>query len=209
MSKSNRSFLLKMVQSYPGDLKIENDWLFCNVCSCKINSKKKYNVEQHINTNKHKLAASRPENHPQKLITEFPVTTHVNTFHKDVCTFLLETNIPVKKVSHPSFKNIFQKYANLSVPSESSVRGKYIPQIYKETLDKMREIAKDKHIWISVDETTDDEQRYVANFIFGILDGGVGNKCYLLNMGVLENTNGATISAFCNDSLQILWPDGK
>lgn len=73
----------------------------------------------------------------------------------------------------------------------------------------MRQAAKDKYIWISVDETTDSEQRYVANFIFGVLEELKDNKSYLLNMQVLETANGASIAAFCNDSLQILWPDGK
>lgn len=207
--KSNKNFLLKMVREYKGALKIEEDWLFCNICSCKVNSLKKANVEQHFSTNKHKIAAAKQENQPQKLITEFSVPTSTEIFHQDLCKTLIASNIPMKKISCPIFKNFLEKYTNFATPCETSLRNKYIPQLHQETLEKMREIVKDKYIWISVDETTDSEQRYVANFLFGVLDDSNENKSYLLNMGVLASANGASIAAFCNDSLQILWPDGK
>lgn len=76
-------------------------------------------------------------------------------------------------------------------------------------LEKIRGKVGENNIWISVDETTDVEQRYVAHFIIGILgiEEEVG-KSYLLNMAELEATNNLTIAAFVNDSLQVLWPDG-
>lgn len=120
--KSNRNLLLKMVKTYEGVFKIEENWLFCNICCCKINCSKKSNVDQHIRCGKHQLASSKQENHPQKLITEYPVTPTATTFQKDLCKALLESNIPIKKVSSPSFKNFIEKYSQMSVPSETCIR---------------------------------------------------------------------------------------
>lgn len=99
------------------------------------------------------------------------------------------------------------------MPSESSLRQKYVPILYNEKLEKLREKAKNKFFWTSIDETTDSEGRFVTNFIFGILDDADGShersKCYLLNMVPVDAANASNMAAFFNDSLILLWPNGK
>lgn len=91
------------------------------------------------------------------------------------------------------------------------MRNKYVDIIYEERIEYFRSKAENKKIWVSLDETQDTEQRYVPNFIFGLMesDDVERGKCYLLNVATLEATNSSTISAFFLDSLTILWPKGE
>lgn len=130
----------------------------------------------------------------------------------DLCKTFIEANIPLNKASHPSVVNFLEKYTKKTAPSVDTLRRKYVPVLYDDTMKKLREKANNKHIWVSIDESTDAEQRFVVNFIFGILDGDENSsergKCYLLNMAVVENVNASTMAAFFNDSLLLLWPNG-
>ena len=54
-----------------------------------------------------------------------------------------------------------------------------------------------KKIWVSLDETTDVEQRYVVAFVFGILEERASS--YLANVDVLENVNHFTVAAFFSE----------
>ena len=82
--------------------------------------------------------------------------------------------------------------------------------LYDDCMAKLRAKAKDKYIWVSLDETQDVEKRHVANFIFGILDNEqeVG-KCYVLNVVELSVVNASAIAKFFTDSLLLLWPNGN
>ena len=76
--------------------------------------------------------------------------------------------------------------------------------IYKETIDFLRKLTE-RNSGVSIDETCDCEQRYVACFVFGILgEEKERPKCYLGNMAQLEPVNHSTIAASVNDSLSVL-----
>ncbi|VVC46079.1 Hypothetical protein CINCED_3A012034 [Cinara cedri] len=63
-------------------------------------------------------------------------------------------------------------------------------------------------IWITLDETTNAERRYVENIVSGTLElNGLG-KHFLINTEVLEKVNHSTISKFFDRSLQSIWPNG-
>lgn len=63
---------------------------------------------------------------------------------------------------------------------------------------------------MALDETTDTENRNVANFVFGILGNeSEKDKSYLLMLEVLERVNHSTVAAFFNNALTILYPEGK
>lgn len=85
--------------------------------------------------------------------------------------------------------------------------------LYDQCLADLRAIAKDKYIWVSLDETTDLKQQMVVNFVFGIMESDENHtergKCYLLNMAVVDAANGNNMAKFFNDSLLVLWPEGK
>lgn len=131
----------------------------------------------------------------------------------DLCKAFVETKIPLKKVINPNIKVFLEKYTSKTIPSESFPRQKCLPTFYNECIENLRAKNENNYIWVSVDESTDSAQRLVVNFIFGILDGGEDSpergKSYLLNVGVIDAQNASNVAAFFNDSVSLLWPNGK
>lgn len=171
-------------------------------------------MKQHIGTTKHDTAANRNKDSQktQTLLTEHQ-QPKINQFNLDLCKSFLEANIPLKKVSHPSIIRLFETYTKNSMPCESILRQKYVPMLFDNCMETLREKAKDKYIWVSLDETTDSKQRMVANFVFGIMDSDENSsergKSYLLNMTTVDAANANNMAKFFNDSLLLLWPKGK
>lgn len=75
-------------------------------------------------------------------------------------------------------------------------------------LDKIRCSVGDCKIWVSIDETTDVDGRYVANVIVGTLKEDGPGEIFLLTCEVLQRTNHTSIAVLFDDSLNILWPNG-
>jgi len=126
----------------------------------------------------------------------------------------VKANIPLKKVSHPVVLSFFERkvFTTEPMPSETTLRQKYVPELYKEKIDELRKKADGKYIWGSIDETTDEEQRHVVNFVFGLLEGEESNetgKAYLFNMATVDHCNANTMAQFLNESLTMLWPKGN
>lgn len=136
----------------------------------------------------------------------------MNPFNMEMCKMFIEANIPLKKVAHPSVVHFFETFTKNTMPCETTLRQKYVPILY-ENSSMMRKKVEDKYIWVSIDESTDVQQRMVVNFVFGIMDSNANNsergKCFLLNMGLVDSANASNMAAFFNDSLLILWPNGK
>lgn len=61
-----------------------------------------------------------------------------------------------------------------------------------------------KKLWVSIDETTDIEGRYIANVVVGTLELDRPGKQFLINCAELEKTNFSTIIKLFDDSLQLM-----
>lgn len=204
-----------MAETYKGVFTVDEKVLFCTICEVKVTAKKLSGVKQHLDTSNHKSKIEKRSAPSQQLISKFANDSkpgpNLNPVFMDVCELFLETNIPLKKLRHPKMKQFLEKYTKTS-PTETTIRKNYVPVVYNDCLDKLRAKAKGKYIWVSLDETTDVEQRLVANFVFGILDSSDGlerGKCYLLDVRQIENHEGSAIAAFFNDCMSLLFPEGK
>lgn len=106
-----------------------------------------------------------------------------------------------------------EKHTKNTMPSESSLRQKYVPMLYDNCLENIRAKVRNKYIWVSLDETTDLKQQMVTNFVFGIMESDENSqergKCYLLNMATVDAAHATNMAKFLNDSLLVLWPKGK
>lgn len=214
--ESTQAFLARMLQAFPQTFRADLSVLFCLHCETKINATQLFQVKQHIATQKHidaKLRKEKKQVANQTLLTQIqPQSTtgpKLSHFNMQLTKSFLCAGVPLHKISHPSIQEFITEFTSFSAPSESALRKTYVPNLYQECLQKLREKAADNFIWITLDETTDVEQRYVVNFVFGIL--GVEEekgRCYLLSMQILEATNSNTIATFFNESLNLLWPNG-
>lgn len=183
--------------------------LFCKVCNIKVNADKKYNIQQHIAREKHVHGIERKNKDKTKsqLLLK-NMSSQQPTFNQDLCNAFLSSNIPLFKLNNPIFRNFMEKYTKQIIPDESTLRKNYVEKCYTNTIEKIRKYVQGKKIWISLDETTDVEGRYVANVIIGTLEIDEPGKCFLLNSDVLEKANHSTIVRLFETSLSILWPNG-
>lgn len=106
------------------------------------------------------------------------------------------------KITNPAIVDFIEKYTKFSAPSETTLRRKCVPKLFDETIERMKQIAANKYLWVSIDETTDVEQRYVANSVFGVL--GEPDRCYLFATKVLDATNHNTVAAFFDECVNEL-----
>jgi len=100
-----------------------------------------------------------------------------------------------------------EKYTGQNIPDERTLRKNYIRDIYLEKLSSFRDEIQDGPIWVSIDETTDVERRYIWNVVIGKLCDEPTNSI-LLNCEKFEKSNHQTIEKLFNDSMSLLWPSG-
>lgn len=212
--ETTKSFLSRMTALYPKDFRADESVLFCLQCEVPIKATQIFQVKQHVVTQKHIEAKQGKEKKcSQTLVTQFqdksPSGSKISYFNTRLTKTFLRTGVPLHKISHPDMRTFIEEFTSFAAPSVSALRKVYVPNLYNECLDKLRKKAADNYIWITLDETTDSEQRYVVNFIFGVL--GVKEeigRSYLFAMDVLEKTNCNTIATFFNESLNSLWSNG-
>lgn len=215
--ESIQKFNARMVQKFPNVLDIESSILFCKLCLCNINGTKVFSVQQHFRTLKHQAAQQNALEMPmfeaaesRKLVIQPPVVhIKLETFSLDLCTTFLEANIPLETIDNTAIQMFLRKYTKRTLPVEATLRTNYVPALYEKYIQKLQHKAENKQIWLSISETIDSEQQLVANFVFGLMEEDEKGKSYLLNMARLERANASSLAAFINNSLQILWPDGK
>lgn len=203
-------FLARVVSEFPDDFQSDGSILFCKRCDIEVAAKQISQVKQHMETGKHLSSLKRKtgnvgEKTQSMLTTLNEKFRDTNEFNVDLTECFVKSNIPLYKLREPAMIDFLEKHTKYAAPSESSLRSKYMPKIYEEYIDKMKRIAAGQNIWVSLDETTDSEQRYVVNFVFGIL--GVDEereRCYLFSSKVLEKVNHTTIAKFFDETIMEL-----
>ena len=75
----------------------------------------------------------------------------------------------------------------------------YSPSIYPETVQKIRDEIKDAPIWIPIDETINDEGRFVGNVVIGSLSEQY-SKRILLHSRVSGKCNNKTRVKLFNET---------
>ncbi|XP_055308042.1 uncharacterized protein LOC129572144 [Sitodiplosis mosellana] len=212
--ESGKAFFKRMEKTYPNEFRADDSVLFCKMCDVPVTATQKCQVEQHRKTGKHASSIARKnktgDNKTQTLLTTVKNDTADNDrdaieFHKDLAKAFAQANIPFHKITHPAVKELFEKHTKYALPSVFTLRNKYLPQLFDETLTKLKQIAADQFIWVSLDESTDCEQRYVVNFVFGVL-GVVKEfgRSYLFASKVLDAVNNSAIAAFFDECINEL-----
>lgn len=173
---------------------IDESVLFYKLCEVKVNAQKRFTVLQHLKTEKHIRSVNRIDK-PKKSqqLLEFNLPTKKCQFNKDLCEAMLFANIPLYKLENVKFRAFLQEYTGKEIPKEATLRKGYVDDCYKDTLEKIRNHVSNNKIWVSIDETTDVEGRFVANVIIGVLLTDRPGEIFLLNTEELEKANHQTI----------------
>jgi len=185
--------------------------LFCKICEVKVNCEKRFTVTQHLKTNKHERLLNRQRNSVKVSTTQqlySSSTCKKCEFSKDLCKSMMSANIPLNKIMNTEFRSFLEKYTLKDIPCESTLRKTYLNECYEETIDKIRKHVVGNKIWVSIDESTDVEGRFIANVIVGTLLVDEPGDIFLLTFEVLDKVNFSTIAKLFDASMFILWPDG-
>lgn len=203
--KERKSTLLRRLVKEYTDLKTDGSVLICNVCSKHICADKTSNIKQHLDTKKHKELKERESKKKlqQSFLNNSTVISAAEKHCMDLCETFVSAGIPLYKIRHLKIEEYLQQYTSFHVPSESSLRSKYVKAVYESTVSKIKQEIKNRYIWMSIDETTDALKRYVANVVVGILhvEEHISVKRFLINVEVLDKVNHSTIARLFDDSI--------
>lgn len=208
--ESSAAFLRRVIKKYPMEFRCDKTVLFCLMCDSNVAAQQMFQVKQHRDTKKHKKAIERKQSGTssgsQTLLTTIGETADKNRnaseFVLDLSKCFLKANIALHKVSNPAVVEFIEKHTKYAAPSETILRSKYLPTLYNECIEKMKQIAAGNYIWVSVDESTDAEQRFVINFVFGVLNvERERSRSYLFASKVLDATNSSTVAEFLDESV--------
>ena len=99
--------------------------LFYQICD-KVETEKKFRVQQHVSCMKHQLSMERLNAKKQSLINFTSISNGgMCTFSLDLCEALMSANIPLGKLSNIKFRKFLAKYTNKCIPDESTLRKTY------------------------------------------------------------------------------------
>lgn len=154
--ETKETFNMRMVKLYPREFRCDANVLFCKMCDSQINAKQLFQIKQHLETGKHLANIKRKSGSTasQTLITttvQDVATRDANKFHMDLTRMFLEANIPLHKIADSSVSEFLEKYTKYASPSESKMKTKCLPSIYDEYIQKLKNKAKDKYIWVTLD----------------------------------------------------------
>lgn len=210
--ESKYSFFQRVLADHPSVFRCDDSVLFCLMCDEKVNANQYCQVTQHIKTGKHMANVQRKSKTGQKknqtLLTNLPSeSTSSSEFSMDLSRTFLKANIALHKMRNPYMVEFLEKYTKFAAPSEATLRRNCVPKLFDECIEKMKKIAAGNHLWVSIDESTDAEQRCIANFVFGVL--GEPDRCYLFNSQPLEATNASAVATFFDATINALSVEKK
>lgn len=180
----------------------------CLLCTTELVGLKKYKFERHLDTAKHQGAIER-RNQPV-----FPEPHHVGNlssrqspFLKDFAAACIKSDICLDKACRPHFVEFFERHTKHKMPDLTTISKTYVPIIYEETLQAIREEIGDNPIWVSADETIDAQRRCVTNVIIGALREDKASTGRLIKCGELLRPNAENIAAFIITTLNEFFPN--
>ena len=107
---------------------------------------------------------------------------------------LIETNIPIYKAQHLSFRNFMSEFAGRELLDKSTSRKTYLKRVYAGTIAKIRLVISEDRIWTSVDGTTDAKGQFVGYTIVASLNLQEPPTTFLISSVIVERTNHSTVA---------------
>jgi hypothetical protein len=98
-----------------------------------------------------------------------------------------------------------EKFTTHPIPTESTLRKNYFVSCYEDTIKKIRNSVRKNKIWVSIDETSDVDGRFVANIFVGTLKHEQPGEIFLLAYEVLERVNNSSVAVVFDNEMNFLW----
>lgn len=114
----------------------------------------------------------------------------------------------MSKLNKQSFKAFLQKYTKKCIPSSTFMVSKYLPRVYEDCLQKVRDTIGSDSIYCTTDETTDSGSTSLGALVIGSLDRPKLGP-YLINLHEMDGCDNESISKFFEASLEQMYPEGN
>ena len=128
------------------------DELHCQLCCCIVKHEKRFFVEQHVATLKHRKGVEKANSAGTSDTRQTFISSGE---HQDFATKLVQTfassDIPMAKVNHPAFRQLFRDLGQ-SVPSETLCRLK-VKELDEANDQKLAKDLSKKPLFFVIDET--------------------------------------------------------
>lgn len=186
------------IQDVP-ELEVRENNVFCRSCQSVLTVVRHAHVTQHIASEKHRGN-----------VGEATLRGKQKHFNRDFTEFMISCNIPWTQLDNSHFRDFITKclggdYGDVVVPSESTLRKNYLPFVCQEVQDEVRTELREKHLWLSVDETTDACGRKWVHVIAGTLEKDRPSPSRLIASKEIEEATADVIVAAVNSALHDLW----
>lgn len=148
--------LKKYINIYGKDvLQTDGDSLICRVCSIKLNSDRKSQIDQHLLTKTHQLNVNSNSARQNQLPNMLEDNID-NDYARNLTEAFVAADIPLYKLNNPKLVTFLEKYTKRKTPSERTCR-RHIESLYQSTLEQIRKEIGNSPIYVEIDETTDSE----------------------------------------------------
>ncbi len=175
---SQASKIKKIVREHAEFQATPKDELYCKVCCCIVKHKKKFFVDQHLNTAKHKNGIAGGSNKPATQ-QFFPIVR--KDFTERLVKAFAESDIALEKVNNKSLRSLFESLGQY-LPSESTCRLKVQELSSKEDLEIKNKLGE-KELFFIMDETDLNGKKFLHT-LCGTLDNP--SVSYLVRCTILE-----------------------
>lgn len=169
--------------------------LFCIFCCQTVNCDKRFRVESHQSSAKHKklVLANAQNKKPQQSF----LPSLKKDFKSKLVEAFLSADIPLHKLQNPKIQELFTELGQ-PVPSESACRA-HVQSLAEEQMNRLKERLLGRNVFLVVDESDICGSKYL-NILIG--DIKVPETTYVVDCSVVETVNQQVVIAKIDDALK-------
>ena len=148
----------------------DSEKMICTICIVGFDysaTNVSFRIKQHIESDKHKIQQLTLHSRRQASL-QF-TDQQINKFYEGIAECFVSANIPLHKLQNINLKSIFEKWTARSLPDESTIRKKYIPEQFNKVIQQIKDKLAGKDYYVMVDEATDLSGRFLLVFMVDIL----------------------------------------
>ena len=180
-------------KEFPNTFDVLNNSLVCRFCGHSVSWEYKVSISSHVKSkihikNKKNYESSTKNTHSQTLESILSVAESKKMVIQDLVEAFVKANIPLEKIN--ALQPFLKKYCREggAIPQADALRRNYLPGIYQQHIDDLKEVFRDKPVSIIIDKTTDSRARSVVNILFSYR-----SNIKLVVVDFLDSVNNLTI----------------
>ena len=151
---------------------LSEEKVYCNTCDREIKTghgHEKERLDEHKKSARHVELLSKRK-FVQTSIVSMVNSNHANDFNFQLVKAFIEAGIPLSKVNHRSIKQLFEVRCNKKIYDRRHLTRKYIPVLFEESVNEVRQFVGENYVYFIIDETPDIKKRSVVDILVGILN---------------------------------------